>query len=506
MPRTKTPSFVVTRRVMTGRKDEAFLEKKYGMVNRMHNAGVTHCRKMLEELKQDDWYQESLRQWKASVDEDEKKKWAGEVFVCAEAYGLSEYALHAWLGAGRVRSYGSSIGANIVQKIGTGLYTGVKKALFGKKLHYRKWTDCRSFEDKSPKTGIIYHRESGTVTVMGREMRLKPVRDKDYYLKEAMGHRVKYCRIVREPFGAGWRYFLQLVLEGYPPAKVFKGPRTAGLDPGTSTMACYRGDKLDFIVLSPEIRKYKKAVVHYQNQYSRRMQENNADCLEEDGRYRKGCRIRRTGGMESSMAHIRSAYRKQSVYVRQTEGRQANLLADGIRKLVKEPMNYKALQKRSRGPATRSEAPSKVKDNKGREKTVYKYRKKKRFGHSLLEHAPSQFVRLLEEKVVRAGGTVEDVDIRKYRASQIDHTTGKAEKHGLGERTKMIGGARVQRDCYSSFLLMHEKDKEGPDLAACRRDFRNYLKLQEGLVDDMKKAGDPTGCFGLKDWNRSKAA
>ena len=55
-----------------------------------------------------------------------------------------------------------------------------------------------------------------------------------------------YCRIIRKTYPEGWRYFLQLVLEGPPPVKVkpetgellhIMGKGCVGLDVGPQTLA-----------------------------------------------------------------------------------------------------------------------------------------------------------------------------------------------------------------------------------------------------------------------------
>lgn len=51
------------------------------------------------------------------------------------------------------------------------------------------------------------------------------------WLQEAMKYKVKYCRIIREPFGVHCRFFLQLVMEGIPPRKHAIGAGTMAIDP-----------------------------------------------------------------------------------------------------------------------------------------------------------------------------------------------------------------------------------------------------------------------------------
>lgn len=65
------------------------------------------------------------------------------------------------------------------------------------------------------------------------------------YQQEALKCGVKYCRITRKWVRNKWKYYAQLVLEGYPPVKcdsngVMRHPVNqgrVGLDIGTQTLA-----------------------------------------------------------------------------------------------------------------------------------------------------------------------------------------------------------------------------------------------------------------------------
>lgn len=150
--------------------------------------------------------------------------------------------------------------------------------------------------------------------------------------------------------------------------------------------------------------------------------------------------------------------------------------------MLPEPMNYKALQKRSKH-LTHQNKPSDITNKHGVVKTVYKYKKRKRFGRSILIHSPASFINMLQLKALRYGGSFTYVDIKDYRASQYDHITNTYKKHDLSERTKTVGDKIVQRDCYSAFLLYHIKDLKHPDQQECIYDFDNFINCQNALMD-----------------------
>lgn len=486
------PSFVLTRRLITTEPDAAYIDKKMRIVERLYNTGVKHCLALLEKVKTDYWYQYSLKMYKTAKDTNEQKAWANEIFLVAASYGLTEYDIHAYLGKGKTNAYGSGIGINIVQKAGTALYGGVKKALFGKKLHFRKYGSTESFEDKKANSGIIYHPKRGTVSVMGREIRLKQCRESDHYMQEAMLHKIKYCRIIRRPFGKSYRYFIQFVMEGSAPDKIKPGKGKIGIDPGVSAMTAYSGKALHFVELSKGVGKYTKEILHLQKIYDHKTRVNNPNCYNADSTFKKGSKIHRTKGMIRTMMKLKAAYRKRSDYVKQSNGDDTNRLIEAGVNLIVEPMTYRNLARRSKTVERQNKA-STVTDRHGNTKQVRKYKRRRRFGQSILIHGPATFVEQLKAKAIKYGGTCETVNTGKYRASQYDHVTDKYEKHELSERYKVVGGHVVQRDCYSSFLIYHKKDPDHVDRAQCEKDFSNFLKCQEALLE----LGITNSNFGL---------
>ena len=126
MSKVKTPSYIVTRRLLTTESDELYIDKKMRIVERLYNAGVRYCISCLNEMRKDLWYQYALSQYQESKTDKDRKVWAAEIFMVAERYGLSEYSIHEYLGKGKVSSYNRGVGINIVQKAGTQLYSGVK--------------------------------------------------------------------------------------------------------------------------------------------------------------------------------------------------------------------------------------------------------------------------------------------------------------------------------------------------------------------------------------------
>ena len=162
-------------------------------------------------------------------------------------------------------------------------------------------------------------------------------------------------------------------------------------------------------------------------------------------------------------------------------------------------MDWKALQKRSKQPAQRQEKASSVAGKDGSVKTVRKFKKKKRFGASIRDRAPSQFLTILGRKCARQGGGLITIDTKTVKASQYEHDTGTYRKVHLSRRMKDVGGHTVQRDLYSGFVIKHVmEDNRTVDRKACIRDFEAFLAAQDKCIADMKASGKTyPACFGF---------
>lgn len=190
-----------------------------------------------------------------------------------------------------------------------------------------------------------------------------------WYQQEALKCGVKYCRIIRKWVGTKWKYYAQIVLEGYPPIKcdsngVAKHPvkqGRVGIDIGTQTIAFSCKDVCDLRVLAPSARAQAKSLVNEIAATLRAMNRSrratNPKYYNPDGTIK---RLKRQHGQKQKRewkyskryyrlrAKLRNLYRKLADIRKMEHNILANeLLAHG-NKFVVEDMNYKALQKRSK--------------------------------------------------------------------------------------------------------------------------------------------------------------
>ena len=280
----------------------------------------------------------------------------------------------------------------------------------------------------------------------------------DIYETEALTHRVKYCRIKQQWCGEGWRYFLQLILEGEPPIKVRPtgelvhpiGSGRVGLDIGTQTLAYSSDNAVGLVELAPAIKSVSAELrrVNRAMDRSRRAtnpQMFNADgtiihidklppnCLDQHGK-RKWVSSQRYRALAMKR---RALYQKQTALRRQLQNELANqLLAQGD--------EFNIEQMRFRGLAKKSKEVKKSKTGKNLSR--------KRFGRSVANKAPATFVNVLEDKVVRTGGSFQKIKTWEAKASQYNHLDHSYNKKKLSQRwNQMPDGRRIQRDLYSAF-------------------------------------------------------
>lgn len=106
-------------------------------------------------------------------------------------------------------------------------------------------------------------------------------------------------------------------------------------------------------------------------------------------------------------------------------------------------MNFAGLQKR----AKKTE-----KNDKGR------FKRKKRFGKSLANKAPSMLLTIIDRKLRYYGKKLIEINTSEARASQFNHFDGTYKKKSLSQRWNDFDGLKIQRDMYSAFLIMNIND------------------------------------------------
>ena len=132
-------------------------------------------------------------------------------------------------------------------------------------------------------------------------------------------------------------------------------------------------------------------------------------------------------------------------------------------KVYVEKMNFAGLQKRAKDTE---------KNDKG------KFKKKKRFGKSLANKAPSMLLTIIDRKLGYYGEKLIEINTFKAKASQFNHFDRTYTKKTLSQRWDDFNGIRIQRDLYSAFLIMNiSDDLKNFNMDKCNERFENFYRL-----------------------------
>jgi len=496
MPKATSPSFVLTLKLNTNASDDDKLAHRFYTAFLMKNRLISYARKKLSAMRQDKAYR-SLMTERISL--SGKSDPASKHLIndinhrladIRMSYGLSECQFHEWIALQQYR-YKRYIDSLTAQKIATAVWRSVEDVMFrkGKSIHFCRLEQMHSVEGKNNASGIRFR--GNTVYWLGLSIPVQ-LRKGDAYAREALRHKVKYCRIVRMPMGITYHYYVQLILEGVPPQKhKFLEYGDVGIDPGTSSEAIVSDTGCILTELGEGRQDIEKQVSKLQRRLDRSRRAVNPDNYDPDGtiKPRRGRKPWvRSRSYKNDWMRLKTLRRRNAGYIKQSEEMLANVvLCEHGSDIFAEKMDYRALQ-------------LKAKESKVSEKTG-RYTSRKRFGKSLARHAPSRFLNILERKLGYMGKTINYVDTWKYRASQYIHDTDTYEKVSLNTRSKVIAGHRVQRDLYSAYLIKNARAPDVIDRQRCMDDFETFIKLHDKCINELLNSSNPAlGSFGLKEF------
>ena len=201
MKKSKSPSFVLTLKLNTTPSDARLLEERFFSAFLMKNRLIRHARKRLSAMKQDKEYRRLMSERKLitgnkdAMSKHRKAEIGKDLARIRMYYGLSEYQFHEWISLQQHR-YKKHIDSLTAQKIATAVWQAVEACLFrkGKSLHFQKLDTLLTLEGKNNASGIRF--KDGRLRWNGLVIQPQ-LRKGDHYAREALMHRIKYCRIKR---------------------------------------------------------------------------------------------------------------------------------------------------------------------------------------------------------------------------------------------------------------------------------------------------------------------
>lgn len=478
-------SFTLSLELNANLKQRHLLAKKFRINEYVYNSCLNELHKRFRNYKFSKKRKNILKhKYKDSIKRLAKLK---------REYGLSEYSMHSFV-KDMQSHFSCHIDSTTAQKIATKAWKAFAKYMSGeaKMVRFKSKGDILSFEGKTNKSGIVY--SNGAVAIGTRKNKIYiPVIIKSYdkYAQLAIQNKVKYCRILRKYIRGRERYFVQLILDGIPPLKKRTlGKGVVGIDNGTSSMAITSDNEVLLEELAPNMQNIERKLFILNRKLDRSRRITNPDNYNEDGTVKKGKKTwLKSKNYEKLALKRRNLYRKQTVLREQSHNRLANKVIQLGNEFRIEKVNYKGLQKRTIG--------TKVSEKTG------KFKSKKRFGKSLSNRAPAKFIEILERKLSYFDVKLKYINTSKVKASQFNHIDNTFVKKSLGNRWNTVGGKRVQRDLYSSFLIKNtENNLSEIDIELCNKNFDKFLKLHDEVINNIKNEKHLRNkkilkCFGI---------
>lgn len=491
--------FTITLGLHTQKHHIDLYENKLEIARKMYNILVKQCIKRLSALRQDRKYIKALKQYrilKDSSKEDDLDKLNKIKDVLNERiayFKLRKTDLESFLDSDK-NIYKKNLGSTSRQKIALRVYESLSKVLYnnGKKMHFKKFGQILSIEGKSNKTDI--RLVDGQFQYGKYEPVKLRIKKQDLFLQETLKYiedgkvKISFCRLIKKYIKGKVKYYLQVVLKGEMPPKrnsdgTFrrepnKSTGRVGIDNGTSTMAIVSNKKVILAELAKNIEKYNSEIKFLSQKLERSRRLSNPNNFNEDGTVKKNTKSQklewiRTKNYIRILYKLKDAYRRKSVYVRETHCQLANEIISLGDEFYVEKVNYSALAKRSTKPTEFN-------------KTTGKCKKKRRFGKSILDRSPSLFITILENKLEHLDIKLKYINTRTFRASQYNHISDTYTKKQLSQRYNYIEDNIIQRDLYSAFLIMNSnKSLKNTNKKLCKQEYKQFVLNHDKCIEHM---------------------
>ncbi|MGL4522602.1 MAG: RNA-guided endonuclease TnpB family protein [Bacilli bacterium] len=459
-------NFVLTLPLKTEKFHEDIIENRLEIARKIYNSCLSELIKRRKVMKESKEFRRTIKLPKSK----EKNKRLADF---NKLYGVTEYSLHTYVKPMQ-HKYKKNIDSHTAQKIATRAYKAMERLVFGdaEKLSFKRFGEMTSVEGKTNNAGIRFINTS----IIAWNGLFIPVviKKSDTYAQMAIYNKVKYCRIVKKRIRGKNKYYVQLIIEGVPPVKINRetgeirnkvNSGTVGIDIGTQTIAISSSTEVKLLELAEGCNSIDRTKRVLQRKLDRQRRANNPHKYNEDGTIKrtneKWIHSKRYLQTKQELAEIQ---RKLADKRKQSHNILANYILSLGDEVYIETMHFKGLQKRAKKTTF---------NNDGR------INKKKRFGKSLGNKAPSMFVTILANKLRFNGTELNKIDTAKVKASQYSHFDGTYTKKKLGTRWNDFGEMKIQRDMYSAFLLMNMKTLDSIDRSLCFYTFNHFKRLHD---------------------------
>lgn len=474
-------NFIVEFPLKTEKYQEDVLNKRFKVGRYIYNSLVNVTQKRYKEMIKTKKYRNLI-----SVLTENKKSnkeiWK-QINDIRKQYGMSGYSFHEDVKQMQ-NHFKDNIDSFTAQKIATQLWKSYDKLFYGNgnKIYYKRHGELNALEGKSNRTGIRFKDN----TILWNGLKIPVVIDYDNdYEYQAMQSKICYNRIIRKYIRNKYKYYVQIVFKGNPPIKLiaetgeikhYMGTGDVGLDIGTRTIAISSQSDVKILELADRIQNIEDQKKKLLRKIDRSRRATNPENYNEDGTIKKHGNKKVLWNQSNHCIkyqnELKELYRKQADIRKYQHECLANYIISLGNKVYVEKMNFAGLQKR----AKKTE-----KNDKGR------FKRKKRFGKSLANKAPSMLLTIIDRKLRYYGEKLIEINTSEARASQFNHFDGTYKKKSLSQRWNDFDGLKIQRDMYSAFLIMNINDNlKSFNIDKCNERFENFYRLHNLEVERLK--------------------
>ena len=472
-------NFIVTFPLKTEKYQEDILNKRFEIGRQIYNSLVNVTQKRYKEMIKTKKYRNLMSSLTGNKKTD-KEIWK-QINDIRKQYDMSEYSFHEDIKMMQ-KHFKDNIDSFTAQKIATALWRSYDKLFFenGKKVYFKRYGELNSLEGKSNKTGIRLIND----TLIWNGLKIPVMIDyNNYYECQAMQCDICYNRIVRKYVRNKYKFYVQVVFKGNPPVKVDTetgeikhciGGDDVGLDIGTRTIAISSQSDVKILELADRVQNIEKQKQRLLRKMDRSRRSTNPDNYNEDRTVKKqGKKVKwnKSNHYIKYQNELKELYRKQADIRKYQHECLSNYIISLGNKVYVEKMNFTGLQRRAKNTE---------KNDKGR------FKRKKRFGKSLANKAPSMLLTIINRKLGYFGERLIEIDTFNTKASQFNHFDGTYTKKSLSQRWNNFNGIKIQRDLYSAFLIMNiADDLKSFDINKCNERFENFYRLHNLEVNRL---------------------
>ena len=448
------------------------MNKNIEKYRKIYNACISELHKRYNYMRESKEYQKNCKY---------KGKDRNKIFNDLDKkYGLTEYSLH-YFTKPMAKYY--KINAMMTQVIHKRAFNTFQGLIFhkAKKVKYKKYGELNSIEGKTSDQGIVFR--NNIISFSGMKIPVT-IKKNDIYAHTALQNRIKYCRIKREIIKGKYHYYVQLILDGIPPIKINKetgeikryiNDGDVGIDIGTQTLAICSDNEVKLLELAPEVNDIEKEKRILNRKLDRQRRANNPNKYNENSTIKKGNKEKwiKSNKYIKTQNKLKEIYRKQREIRKQSHNKLANYILTLGDNIKVETMDYKSLQMKNKETTIN--------------KKTGKINNKKKYGKSIKNKAPSMFLTILNNKLKWIGKELKKVNTYTVKASQYNHITDAYIKKELNERWNDFEEFKIQRDLYSSFLIMNVNDDlETINRDLCFSEFDNFKVLHDIEIERLR--------------------